>query len=218
MKTPQTIINKPPTQSSTIIHHHNKNLSTFSELPFSPFPTQNQNLKSQTNLPIDHNPMIMSPLPSDQIKQLKDIFTRFDMNSDGSLTHLELAALLRSIGLKPQGDQIHALLASMDSNGNGSIEFEELLEVLLPDLNEEVLINHDQLMEVFRSFDKDGNGYITAAELAGQMAEMGQPLSYKELTEMIREADANGDGVISFSEFTAILGRSAAGIFGVTAA
>ncbi|KAF5755472.1 putative EF-hand domain-containing protein [Helianthus annuus] len=162
--------------------------------------------------------MIMSPLPSDQIKQLKDIFTRFDMNSDGSLTHLELAALLRSIGLKPQGDQIHALLASMDSNGNGSIEFEELLEVLLPDLNEEVLINHDQLMEVFRSFDKDGNGYITAAELAGQMAKMGQPLSYKELTEMMREADANGDGVISFSEFTAILGRSAAGIFGVTAA
>ncbi|KAI3714417.1 hypothetical protein L1987_73019 [Smallanthus sonchifolius] len=147
---------------------------------------------------------------SEQVKQLKDIFARFDMNSDGSLTHLELAALLRSIGLKPQGDQIHSLLATMDSNGNGSIEFQELLNVILPDLNQEILINHDQLMEVFRSFDKDGSGYITAAELAGQM---GQPLSYKELTEMMREADANGDGVISFNEFTAILGKSASDIF-----
>ncbi|KAK9052275.1 hypothetical protein SSX86_028904 [Deinandra increscens subsp. villosa] len=162
--------------------------------------------------------MVMAHLPSDQVKQLKDIFARFDMNSDGSLTHLELAALLRSIGLKPQGDQIHSLLASMDSNANGSIEFDELLTVILPDLNEEVLINHDQLMEVFRSFDKDGSGYITAAELAGQMAKLGQPLSYKELTEMMREADANGDGVISFNEFTAVLGKSASDIFGVTAA
>ncbi|KAI3811894.1 hypothetical protein L1987_16590 [Smallanthus sonchifolius] len=159
--------------------------------------------------------MVMAQLHSDQVKQLKDIFARFDMNSDGSLTHLELAALLRSIGLKPQGDQIHSLLATMDSNENGSIEFEELLNVILPDLNEEILINHDQLMEVFRSFDKDGNGYITAAELAGQMAKLGQPLSYKELTEMMREADANGDGVISFNEFTAILGKSASDIFGV---
>ncbi|KAI3764500.1 hypothetical protein L2E82_14509 [Cichorium intybus] len=32
------------------------------------------------------------------------------------------------------------------------------VNAILPDLNEEVLTNHDQLMEVFRSFDKDGHG------------------------------------------------------------
>ncbi|KAF9626029.1 hypothetical protein IFM89_030697 [Coptis chinensis] len=158
----------------------------------------------------------MASLQTDQLKQLKDIFSRFDMDSDGSLTQLELAALLRSLGLKPTGDQLHVLLSNMDSNGNGLVEFEELVDVILPDMNEEVLINQEQLLEVFQSFDRDGNGYITAAELAGSMAKMGHPLTYRELTEMMREADADGDGVISFGEFANIMGRSAADFLGIT--
>ncbi|KAF2321418.1 hypothetical protein GH714_041011 [Hevea brasiliensis] len=126
---------------------------------------------------------MMATLQSDQLKQLKDIFMRFDMDSDGSLTQLELAALLRSLGLKPSGDQIHVLLSNMDANGNGYVEFDELVTAILPDMNEEVLINQEQLLEVFRSFDRDGNGYITAAELAGSMAKMGHPLTYKTISD-----------------------------------
>ncbi|KAH6807181.1 EF hand calcium-binding protein family [Perilla frutescens var. frutescens] len=144
----------------------------------------------------------------EQLQQLKEIFDRFDMDKDGSLTLLELAALLRALGLKPTGDQIHSISTSMDANGNGSIEFDELVETILSDINEQVMLNQDRLMEVFKAFDRDGNGFITAAELAGQMAKMGQPLTYHELTEMIQEADANGDGVISFNEFASIMAKS----------
>ncbi|KAK6921824.1 EF-hand domain [Dillenia turbinata] len=158
----------------------------------------------------------MATLKSDQLKQLKDIFMRFDMDSDGSLTQLELAALLRSLGLKPTGDQIHVMLANMDSNGNGSVEFDELVNAIMPDMSEQILINQEQLMEVFRSFDRDGNGVITAAELAGSMAKMGQPLTFGELAEMIREADEDGDGVISFNEFASIMAKSAADFLGIT--
>lgn len=150
-----------------------------------------------------------------QLNQLKDIFARFDMDSDGSLTILELAALLRSLGLKPPGDQIHALLANMDSNGNGSIEFDELVNAILPDIKEEIFVNQGQLLELFQLFDRDGNGYISAAELAGSMAKMGQPLTYTELREMIKEADTNGDGVISFNEFTNVMAKSATEFLGL---
>ncbi|KAI9174154.1 hypothetical protein LWI28_012827 [Acer negundo] len=152
-------------------------------------------------------------LPVEQLKQLEEIFARFDMDSDGSLTILELAALLRSLGLKPSGDQIHILLANMDSNGNGSVEFDELVKAMLPDINETTLINQEQLLEVFRAFDRDGNGFITAAELAGSMAKMGQPLTYRELTEMIKEADTDGDGVISFDEFAAAMAKTTSDLF-----
>ncbi|XVE56715.1 hypothetical protein DITRI_Ditri04bG0032900 [Diplodiscus trichospermus] len=158
----------------------------------------------------------MVALGVDRLNQLKDIFARFDMDSDGSLTILELAALLRSLGLKPSGDQIHVLLANMDSNGNGTVEFQELASAILPDMNEEILINQEQLTQVFRLFDRDGNGYITAAELAGCMAKMGHPLTYRELTEMIKEADTDGDGVISFNEFSSVTAKSALEFLGLS--
>ncbi|KAG8476953.1 hypothetical protein CXB51_030020 [Gossypium anomalum] len=158
----------------------------------------------------------MVALRVEQLKQLKDIFARFDMDSDGSLTVLELAALLRSLGLKSSGDQIHALLAKMDSNGNGAVEFDELANAILPTMKDEILVNQEQLTEVFRLFDRDGNGYITAAELAGCMAKMGHPLTYKELTDMIKEADADGDGVISFNEFSSVMAKSALEFLGIS--
>ncbi|KAK4373290.1 hypothetical protein RND71_008674 [Anisodus tanguticus] len=101
--------------------------------------------------------MMTTTLKSDQLKQLKDIFMRFDLDldGDGSLTQLELAALLRSLGLKPGGDQLHVLLAKIDNNGNGSIAFDELVNAIMPGMNEDILMNQDQLMELFRSFDRD---------------------------------------------------------------
>ncbi|KAG4109376.1 hypothetical protein ERO13_1Z049405v2 [Gossypium hirsutum] len=51
-------------------------------------------------------------------------------------------------------------------------------------------------------FDRDGNGFITAAELAQTMAKLGHALTVEELTGMIKEADADGDGRISFDEFS----------------
>ncbi|XP_058732859.1 probable calcium-binding protein CML15 [Vicia villosa] len=156
----------------------------------------------------------MSKVKVDQLNQLREIFKRFDMDSDGSLTMLELAALIRSLGLKPSGDQVQVMLSKMDSNRNGSVEFDELVRVIMPNMNEEVLVNQEKLIGVFKCFDRDGNGYISAAELAGAMAKMGQPLTYKELRDMIKEADMDGDGVISFSEFATIMASSASDFLG----
>lgn len=159
-----------------------------------------------------------APLRGSQLKQLRELFTRFDMDGDGSLTQLELAALLRSLGLRPTGDDARALLAGMDADGNGAVEFEELASAIAPLLlspSAAGLVDRDQLLEVFRAFDRDGNGYISAAELARSMARIGQPLTFQELTATMREADADGDGVISFQEFAAVMAKSALDFLGV---
>ncbi|KAD2805924.1 hypothetical protein E3N88_39301 [Mikania micrantha] len=159
----------------------------------------------------------MSRLPEDQLKQLREIFTRFDLDKDGSLTHLEVAALLRSLGLKPTGDQIHKLFNHMDSDGSGTVEFDELVNSMSSQMmTDDIIINQQELLEIFKSFDRDGSGFITPAELAKSMTKMGQPLTYRELSEMVRDADTDGDGQISFTEFQRIMARSAAESLGFT--
>ncbi|PAN17977.1 hypothetical protein GQ55_3G159400 [Panicum hallii var. hallii] len=157
-----------------------------------------------------------APLRGSQLKQLREIFRRFDMDGDGSLTQLELAALLRSLGLRPTGEEVRALLVGMDADGNGAVEFDELAAAIAPLLTTQThLVDQAQLLEVFRAFDRDGNGFISAAELARSMARLGQPLTFEELTRMMRDADADGDGVISFKEFAAVMAKSALDFLGI---
>lgn len=142
-------------------------------------------------------------LDDEQIAELREIFRSFDRNKDGSLTQLELGSLLRSLGLKPTPQQLDALSHKADKNSNGLIEFSEFVSLVAPDLlPAKSPYTEEQLRQMFRMFDRDGNGYITAAELAHSMAKLGHALTAEELTGMIKEADSDGDGRINFHEFS----------------
>lgn len=149
-------------------------------------------------------------LDDEQLAELREIFRSFDRNNDGSLTQLELGSLLRSLGLKPSPDQLEALIQKADRNSNGLVEFSEFVALVEPDLiPAKCPYTEDQLKKIFHMFDRDGSGYITAAELAHSMAKLGHALTAEELTGMIKEADTDGDGCINFQEFVQAITSSA---------
>ena len=55
--------------------------------------------------------------------------------------------------------------------------------------------------EAFKVFDRDGNGFISAAELRHVMTNLGEKLTDEEADAMVREADLDGDGQINYEEF-----------------
>src|SRR5947207_15009007 len=56
--------------------------------------------------------------------------------------------------------------------------------------------SEEEIREAFKVFDRDNNGYISAAELRHVMTSIGEKLTDDEVDEMIREADQDGDGRI----------------------
>ena len=80
--------------------------------------------------------------------------------------------------------------------GSGSIDFPEFLTMMARKMKD--TDSEEEIREAFRVFDKDGNGYISAAELRHVMTNLGEKLTDEEVDEMIREADTDGDGQINY--------------------
>ena len=65
--------------------------------------------------------------------------------------------------------------------------------------------SEEKIREAFRVLDKDGNGFISAAELRHVMTHLEEKLTDEEVDEMIREADIDGDGQINYEEFVKVM-------------
>lgn len=65
------------------------------------------------------------------------------------------------------------------------------------------------LKEIFKRFDKDGNGVIDKNELKETMIkDLGIPVSEEDVNSMMKDADKNGDGKIDSEEFITIMKNS----------
>ena len=80
--------------------------------------------------------------------------------------------------------------------GNGTIDFPEFLTMMARKMKD--TDSEEEIREAFRVFDKDGNGFISAAELRHVMTNLGEKLTDEEVDEMIREADTDGDGQVNY--------------------
>lgn len=61
----------------------------------------------------------------------------------------------------------------------------------------------DEVLELFRHYDRNGSGSIDAAELARLLEALGAPPSEEELAIALDVVDRNRSGKISWSEFSA---------------
>ncbi|XP_075507643.1 uncharacterized protein LOC142544485 [Primulina tabacum] len=74
----------------------------------------------------------------------------------------------------------------------------------------ESIVNHQELMvlyEVFKLFDKNGDGSITKEELGSVVSSLYQNLTEEELQDMIHEVDTDGNGTIEFPEFVDLMAK-----------
>lgn len=62
----------------------------------------------------------------EQIANYKEAFALFDRNGDQKITTKEIGAVMRSLGLTPTEAELAEMVAEMDSDKNGSVDFDEV--------------------------------------------------------------------------------------------
>ncbi|KAF5206380.1 Calmodulin-related protein [Thalictrum thalictroides] len=142
-------------------------------------------------------------LTEEQIIEFEEAFNLFDKDGDGCITIDELATVIRSLDQNPTEEELLDMINEVDVDGNGTIEFEEFLNLMAKKMKETDA--DEELKEAFKVFDKDQNGYISATELRHVMINLGEKLTDEEVEQMIREADLDGDGQVNYEEFVRMM-------------
>lgn len=100
------------------------------------------------------------------------------------------------------------LVEKADLDGNGTIDFEEFIQMMpAASRNERDENAEDEMREAFQIFDADGDGHITSEELRLIMENLGEKLTDEEISDMVKEADMDGDGEINYEEFVKMMFR-----------
>merc|ERR1712212_1055791 len=106
------------------------------------------------------------------------------------------------MGVKVKEADLKEIIAEVDDDGSGFLEFEEFAELaakFLIEEDEEEL--KKELKEAFRIYDKDGEGFITTDTLREILREIDNKLTEADLDGIIEEVDEDGSGTLDFDEF-----------------
>merc|ERR1739845_339353 len=142
-------------------------------------------------------------LAADEIKCLKTCFDLFDTKEVDFLSADDLGEIMRAMGFRPTEEELKDLLAEIDEDGSGEIEFGEFCQLcatfLVEDPDMETMKR--ELQDAFRLYDREGQGFITNETLRSLIGELLAPLSDEELDGIIDELDEDGSGTMDFDEF-----------------
>lgn len=148
--------------------------------------------------------IIANQLGEDQICNLRKTFLALDANGDGLLTAAEIEQSLGNMGIAAIPKDLQQLLADLDSDKSGTIDYSEFLAAAL---ERKQYIQENVLWNAFTVFDHDGDGQITVAELTQVLSSGSFVNSFdaEDIDDVLREVDQSGDGTIDFVEFMAMM-------------
>jgi Ca2+-binding EF-hand superfamily protein len=65
-----------------------------------------------------------------EIDELKEAFATFDTDGDGTISASEIESVFSRIGLKLDKQTISLMIKSVDTDGNGAIDFQEFRKMM----------------------------------------------------------------------------------------
>jgi len=148
--------------------------------------------------------LLTDQLSEQQVKELKEAFSIFDKNGDGGISIGELRIFLETLGQKPTDREVAALMKEVDSNGNGEIDFDEFLQMMVRLLKPED--KEEEVSKIFSVFDPKGRGYIKEDDLVAAFTTLGDDaMPFKDVREIIKATEKTPEGHIDYKSLIKLL-------------
>merc|ERR1712072_299888 len=69
-------------------------------------------------------------LTEEQLDEIREAFSLFDADASGMIDIRELKAAMRALGFEVKNEELKKMVADIDGDGNGTIEFGEFLQMM----------------------------------------------------------------------------------------
>jgi Ca2+-binding EF-hand superfamily protein len=139
-------------------------------------------------------------LSEEKIAELRSAFQLFDGdNNNGNITKNKLKKILNNLNYFPTDDDLNDMVAIVDKNGDGNINFNEFLELMCDKMDQND--SEEEILEAFRIFDKGSKGYVTRVDFKQIMKYLGETIEEDELDELMKDCDEDQDNQLNFEEF-----------------
>ncbi|CAG9466478.1 unnamed protein product [Pedinophyceae sp. YPF-701] len=144
-------------------------------------------------------------LSPDEITMCRKAFAQFDADGSGTIDVSELRTALEALGQQPTEDELFNMIAQVDEDNSGQIEFREFLKVI--ESQKQANARKDDESEIVAAFvamggAADKSGSVSAARLKETIKEFGLTI---DIEKMIRELDKDDSGLLEYPEFKAML-------------
>ncbi|CAH1717540.1 unnamed protein product [Chironomus riparius] len=140
-------------------------------------------------------------MDDEHVQLLRRAFTMFDSNKSGKIEREKVRLILNTLGYTYDDSELDRLLSAEDTEGKGTLTFDEFCRVAVHFSEEDDEALQKELKEAFRLYDKEGNGYIPISSLREILAALDDQLTGDQLNEMIAEIDTDSSGTVDFDEF-----------------
>ena len=135
-----------------------------------------------------------------EFEEIRDDFICIDKDGDGQINLEEMLEFLDG----NKNEYIDFMMKLMDINCNGTIEFHEFLAIMAFLLYNKTL-NIPTAGQFFRALDKDGDGYLSVAEIKQfyetMISTREEAPSTEDIEALVQSLDEDDDGKINFEEF-----------------
>ncbi|KAG0318824.1 Calmodulin [Dissophora globulifera] len=148
-----------------------------------------------------------------QIVNIKQQFYAMDRDRDGLITEAEFIQALKNSDRNPDDYEVQKFFSKADKNKDGKITFNEFLDACqtlglgssLPVSGKPADKDSKEVDAIFRNFDRDGDGLITAEELESVLKAQGENPSKSDIQDMLQSADKNKDNKVDREEFAKMI-------------
>jgi len=140
-------------------------------------------------------------IPEDKILEYKEAFDMFDKDGGGTISASEIVKIMKNFGYPIKKAEAQKMIAEIDDNGDGEIDFEEFVTLMEKQTNYVEETDEELVLRAFKSFDKDHDGKITNYEFKYILTQMGNKFSDDELKELFEECNLDITGILNYQDF-----------------